>query len=330
VTRTRVLTAAAAGFVVLAVCVAARAEEPAGDDAWSTVVDDARDQLDTQSFEGHIVVRWDDGERSHRAELDVRQHNGVVEITDDVRTVASDHERVMLDGQAWTTLARSTGDDTTALAGAKYQIVKTNGPEIAGNDTTRYEARRQGRVVERVYVLDDSSLVLRREVFDADGDVVRSVSFVRVDDEIGRAITTTTEHPAPGPERVDDLDAPFRDPDSAGDGYRLLGRWAHDDDLAQLYYSDGVLSVSVFEQPGRLEWDQLPPGGVDAEVNGHRARRYALPVGEAWVFERGGVVYTCVGDAPASEIAVLARDVSRPSESRVERLARTVVDPFRW
>ena len=91
-----------------------------------------------------------------------------------------------------------------------------------------------------------------------------------------------------------------------------------------------MLSVSVFEQPGHLDWDTLPAGGVDAEVNGRDARRYALPVGEAWVFERGGVVYTCVGDASADELADLADDVSQPDESRVERLAKMVVDPFRW
>jgi hypothetical protein len=48
------------------------------------------------------------------------------------------------------------------------------------------------------------------------------------------------------------------------------------------------------------------------------------------VVERSGVVYTCVGDASADELASLANDVSRPDESRVERLAQMVVDPFRW
>jgi hypothetical protein len=86
----------------------------------------------------------------------------------------------------------------------------------------------------------------------------------------------------------------------------------------------------VFEQPGHLEWDRLPRGGATEEVGGRRAVRYALPAGEAWVFERSGVVYTCVGDASADELASLANDVSRPDESRVERLAQMVVDPFRW
>ena len=134
----------------------------------------------------------------------------------------------------------------------------------------------------------------------------------------------------PGPAPVDHLERPYRDPASVGDGYRLLGRWEHGDDLAQLYYTDGVLSVSVFEQPGRLDWSALPRDGDAVEIGGRPARRYALPVGEAWVFERGGVVYTCVGDAPADEVAAIAADVSAPEPSRANAFAQLVVDPFSW
>jgi hypothetical protein len=145
------------------------------------------------------------------------------------------------------------------------------------------------------------------------------------------AATRTPKHDArPGPRPVENLDGQFHDPARAGDGFRLVGRWSHRADLAQLYYSDGVLSVSVFEQPGHLQWKSLPPGGVDAEVSGHTARRYVLPAGEAWVFERDGMVYTCVGDASPSELASIASDVSSSQQSRVERLAEMVLDPIRW
>jgi sigma-E factor negative regulatory protein RseB len=319
----------ALGLSLLAIAVAAGADEPGGGSEWSEVVDHAREQMASQTFDGVVVVEWNAGDGLRREEVRVRQHEGRVEVVSEDRTLAGDATKVMLDGQAWTTLGLAPGARAELTEG-KYRIEEQPGPEIAGMATTRYAAARGGTVVERVYVEDASGLVLRREVLAPDGSVARAVSFMRVEPRADEAPTPTTTTPKAGPRRVDDLDGPYRDPSSAGDGYRLLGRWKHSDELAQLYYTDGVLSVSVFEQPGRLEWKRLPRGGEAVEFDGRRAQRYALPGGEAWVFERGGVVYTCVGDAPAAEIAALADDVSRPDESRVERLARMVVDPFRW
>jgi hypothetical protein len=194
----------------------------------------------------------------------------------------------------------------------------------------RYEAQRSGHVIERLYVQAGTGLVLRREVLDPKGTVMRSVSFMRMSSARTTTSPPTTAPPHRGPEPVNELHAPYRDPASAGDGFRLLGRWSHNNKLAQLLYTDGVLSVSVFEQPGKLDWQVLPQGGANARVANEPARRYALPVGEAWVFERGGVVYTCVGDAPANELRSIARDVSAPAPSRTERFAQLVVEPFRW
>ena len=217
------------------------------------------------------------------------------------------------------------------LAPGKYTIESARGPRIAGHATTRYEASRGDMTIERVYVSDETGLVLRREMLAPNGTVARAVTFTDVRRFAPRNQSSPTTNAATnGPEPVDDLDRPYRDPESVGDGFRLLGRWRHDDDVAQLYYSDGVLSISVFEQPGDLEWGELPPGGTDAEVADKRAVRYELPGGEAWVFERAGVVYTVVGDAPASELEAVAAAVSAPDESRVERMARMVVEPFRW
>jgi negative regulator of sigma E activity len=317
-------------LAILAIGVAAYADDsPSPSSEWTRVVEEAREQMASQSFDGVVAVQWRDVDGTHRAQMRVRQHAGTVEIVDPDRSVVSDAERVLLDGQAWTTMSR-THNRVPQLTPGKYQVVRLPGPRVAGHTTTRYEARHEGRVVERLFVQDARGLVLRREVLDADGRVARAVSFMRVEVTPERGTAPTTGAARAGPAPVSDLDEPFHDPSRAGEGFRLLGRWAHRDDLAQLHYSDGVLSVSVFEQPGRLAWSDLPSGGVDAEVNGHRARRYTLPAGEAWVFERDGVVYTCVGDATGSELAAIANDVSRPQQNRFERLAEMVVDPFRW
>jgi len=327
---TVVVAGGALAASMLAMAMVAFAGEPDDGSEWSRVVEEARDQMSSHAYDGVVVVEWHDAQGRHRAEMDVRQRDGVVEVVADERTVTRDESRVLLEGQAWTSLARAHGDPAPGLTAGKYEVVRRAGPEIAGHETMQYEAIRDGDVVERVYVQRGSSLVLRREVLDHEGDVARAVTFMRVVDAAAASTPPSTSAVSSGPRAVDDLHKPYRDPATAGDGFRLLGRWRHDDELAQLYYSDGVLSVSVFEQPGRLEWSGLPRGGVDAQIRGQRARRYVLPVGEAWVFERGGVVYTCVGDASAEELVAIAGDVSRPDENRVERLAEMVVDPFRW
>jgi sigma-E factor negative regulatory protein RseB len=318
----------AIGFTIVAFVAAAQADGANDDGAdWSRVVDEARQQMEAESFDGVVSVEWHDAEGVHNAEVQVHQADGVVEVVSGNRSVARSNEGVMLEGRAWTTLSRSRNHVPELTAG-KYQILRAPGPDVAGRSTTRYEAVRDGHPVERLYVQNGSGIVLRREVLDASGDVARAVSFVRMTPP---SSSLEAERDArPGPVPVADLDRPFHDPARAGDGFRLVGRWSHRADLAQLYYSDGVLSVSVFEQPGTLQWQSLPPGGTDAEVSGHSARRYALPAGEAWVFERDGVVYTCVGDASPAELAALADDVSRPRQHRIERLAEMVLDPIRW
>lgn len=77
------------------------------------------------------------------------------------------------------------------------------------------------------------------------------------------------------------------------------------DDLAATVYRDGDLDVSVYEQPGRLDWDRLPPGDV-------------VPIGAAgdvwfgpgWpvvaVAQRGDLVVTVVSDDRAAVLTAVA------------------------
>jgi hypothetical protein len=323
----------AVSLVVIATGLAALADDR-NDDAheWDEMVDEARAHMEAQLFNGVIKISWRDGATVHRAEIEVRHTDGVLEVVAGKRVLADDTDRMLADGEAWSTLAHARDGANMQLAPGKYRVMHSPGPAVAGHRTTRYEASRDGVPVERVYVADESGLVLRRETLNGNGEILRSVSFTRVElisPRSGAAETPSTLPARSGPEAVGPMDAPYRDPDSAGDGFRLLGRWERVKGVVQLYYSDGLLAVSVFEQPGRLDWDALP-SGADIDVAGNRGRRYALPVGEAWVFERGGVVYTFIGDAPPDEIRAVAQDVSAPDQSRLERLADTVVAPYGW
>lgn len=318
----------AAAVLVAAAAVGAFAGEPGEPDAWQDVLREVREEMEGHSFQGVMVVEWHDGGRRRREAVRVLHAGGVVRIDAGDSVVASAGAAVLGDGREWETLARRSASADRAVASRKYAIEAHDGPLVAGRSTTVHEARHDGVVVERVFVDDGSGIVLRRERLDPDGRVVRAVAFEHVAVDVPMTTPSTTPLP-PAPQPVDELDDRLRDPDRAGDGFELLGRWTHVDGTAQLYYSDGVLGVSVFEQRGRLDWDLLPPG-EDATVAGVDARVYSLPVGEAVVFERDGVVYTCVGDAPWSELWSVAADVSASRASIWDRMNDTVLAPFRW
>ncbi|MDZ4825243.1 MAG: hypothetical protein SGJ13_02125 [Actinomycetota bacterium] len=319
--------------VALAIGATATAQTREGEtDEWDGVLEEARAQVETLAFSGTVVVEWHDRDGRHREELDVHAAGGVVEIDAERTLVGTDSEAMLDTGAAWTMLAKASATAQPELASSKYTITEASGPAWANRPTTMYEATNGATVVTRVYLDDETGVVLRRETLDADGQVTRAVWFTHFEEIAPRLASSSSTLPAASgaPTAVDDLDAPMQDPGEAGSGFHLVNRWLHGGDLAQLYYTDGVLSISVFEQSGSLDWDRLPASDDEVEVAGHDARRYALPVGDALVFERGGVVYTCVGDVPAAELLAVAADVSAPDDGAMDRFTRLVIEPFRW
>jgi hypothetical protein len=97
-----------------------------------------------------------------------------------------------------------------------------------------------------------------------------------------------------------------------------------------LFYSDGMFSASVFEQRGDLNWDTLPAGGTTAEIDGTRTRRYHEANGEVLVWERDGLVYTSVSDAPSDVFERLVDGLAVPDPSVPESIVNYVLGPFAW
>ena len=89
-----------------------------------------------------------------------------------------------------------------------------------------------------------------------------------------------------------------------GSGLHLSRRAMYDGaDLALVVYDDGRASVSVFQQPGSLEWESLPAGTL--EVVGRRTVwvRDGTPV--VMVAEVGDLVVTAVSEDRAALTAVV-------------------------
>jgi hypothetical protein len=309
-------------------------EDPTPTDLNVQLLDEARQKQ--HDYEGTVVVWWrDDAGNANREVADVRAVDGETTIGKE-KYLAPAQGALVYNGHA---VIASKWRSGAPRADDKYEVVSGVGGVIAGQPTTLLEARRDtdGRLVERFWIGEVSGLVLRRDSFDERETRRRSSGFATIS-MVPRSADAPAEASAQeeidhseGPRVVSDVEPPYRDPSSAGDGFRLVARWEHPNDVVQLSYSDGLLTASVFEQRGRLNWDSLPRQGRAGQVNGDPAVAYSLPQGEAVVWERAGIVYTAVGDAPIDELFALAGGVSRHGQNgTLARMARVVLSPFRW
>jgi len=124
---------------------------------------------------------------------------------------------------------------------------------------------------------------------------------------------------------IDEVPDGYRAPSIAGAGYVLVSR-AQVDGGVRLVYSDGLFSVSVVEQRGEVDWGAMPKG-VDGSIDGARARRYVEPMGDVVVWQRDGVVFTCVSDAPPDVLDAMLAGL-QPGRSLPQQVVDFVLGPF--
>jgi hypothetical protein len=97
-------------------------------------------------------------------------------------------------------------------------------------------------------------------------------------------------------------------------------------DAHQLVLSDGDATVSVFEQPGRVDWASLPEGGEMMMMGDDQAWHGTGETGEVVVVERDGQVLTVVSGEPADAVMTVADEM--PTSQR-RSLADRVGDAMR-
>jgi hypothetical protein len=168
-------------------------------------------------------------------------------------------------------------------------------------------------VRELVEVDTVTGLPLERAVLNADGTLVRVVRFdsfvvdppgATASSAPGTAASTppkAAHSTAPRPAATTHLAAPFQAPAVLAAGYHRVGMF-HSADGLQVLYSDGVDTLSVFEEPGRLGQGSLPPGRIALRVGGYPAAVWAWPGGQVATWQSGPAVFTVVGDGPLSDL----------------------------
>jgi MucB/RseB N-terminal domain len=214
-----------------------------------------------------------------------------------------------------------------------YEIRLAGREPVVGRPADVVEARRpDGTLAARLWVDTATGLPLRRELTDSGGSVTQASAFVDIAvlgqgaaPATGTAGDQTRRPGAPGGGGYgaawsgkgpmldrDDL-AALREtgmtcPEELGEGLVLYearevrGDQGHG--AVQLSYSDGLVSISVFEQYGRLDDDRLEGFASQRVGDGTVWTRSGTPAWATW--STGVSVVTVVSDDPALVPAVVA------------------------
>src|SRR6476619_5676934 len=167
----------------------------------------------------------------------------------------------------------------------------------------------------KVYVDRETGVMLQREVLDRRGHSVRSVGFVEVK-KLGGARSAAPANPKAknaAPVKLVSLPKGYDAPARIGARYALVGRYLRDDGAVQLYYSDGLFGISLFEQRGALAWNGLPHGGGGAQVGGGRACDYEVAGVAGLVWEHDDLTLTAVSDVTVRDLQTFAVAVGQES-----------------
>ena len=325
----------AAGVGVVAVTPRAEA-----DDA-DTMLERARHAAATHDFVGSVQIEWLDQGVWHTAQVPVASAGGTVVIgSGGGKATGTGSMRSVRDDAGWNGVWNVPSTGAVPAASRRWRLSVSEGPDLVGRATEVVSARdpRTGVLRMRLGFDRATGLLTRREVLDRHGRSVRVVALVGlVEKSAGTTATSRAATPreSNAPQRVDTLATRFRPPSSPPTGFQLAGTYRRDDGAIQLFYSDGLFDVSVFEQGGELDWSALPSGGRDVAVDGQRARAYATSSGTILVWQHGAVAFTCVSDAPLGDLTSFASAFNRaPRDAGGGGVLRDISDfvlgPFGW
>ncbi len=217
-----------------------------------------------------------------------------------------------------------------SLLAAHYDLAVSGTGRCAGHPAVVVEARRPGQsgargVAARFWVDRSTGLVLRRDVLDRSGSVVRSAAYVSIDTEAPeRPALELVNHSLPvSGSRLDVSDllelkeAGWPVSFSLPAGLDLFeARWHGEgaQEVLQTSYSDGLSTTSLFLQRGV---PAATPSGTPRRV-GKGTAWVSAGTPERVVWSGGGYTWTLVSDAPTGVVddALLALPHLAPAPPR--------------
>lgn len=193
----------------------------------------------------------------------------------------------------------------------RYRLVLAGTAAVAGRPTVVIDVRRRpaGPVVARLFLDTATGLALRRDLLGADGTLVETVRFVRLTfltaaGDAGPPAAGAVTAAGAGPSARDRGELrtvlrqgcrrPWSCPATLGSGLVLLDVRQESPGVLHLTYGDGLATVSVFEERGRLLGSTLRGWQADRIAGTAVYAQAGLVWRAAW--QRGGFVATLVGD----------------------------------
>jgi sigma-E factor negative regulatory protein RseB len=216
------------------------------------------------------------------------------------------------------------GSGPLGLVARNYQVLREEPDSVAGRRADVVAAHRENQSVAARFWLDSATgLMLRREVYDTTGATARASAFV----DISVGDIAYAGHLPPMLSRregVELTDARLAELRAAGWQCREelpLGLHLYDaretqgstGPIVHLSYSDGLSTVSLFQQRGHLDEGQL--GDYRQEHVG-AALVYAsagVPLRLTW--STGGTVYSVLADAPDETVRAVVEALPHEEES---------------
>jgi hypothetical protein len=221
------------------------------------------------------------------------------------------------------------GASTLSLLGSHYSLTTEAPQSVAGRSANVVVATRPGSTTPaaRFWLDSENGLVLRREVYDESGRITRASSFVEItvgdaDDYADAAESSKdTGRPTAWPNAIDPSALQrmrgrgWQCPDELPPSLQLVDArrgGGEYDGIVHLSYSDGLASVSVFEQRGRLQESDL--ADYRPTIVGGRKVYLRDGVPQRLVWASHGTVYTVVADASARTVGDVVGALPRPTD----------------
>ena len=290
----------------------------------------ARSAADSVRLSGQVEVQWiDHAGVSHATELQVQGGDGVIRVGGGAALLAATkEERWLFRAGEWDLVSPQSLASAPPID-RKYSVATADGPDVAGRTTTIVSLRSDAGAGERLFLDRETGLVLRREQLDKNGTIVRAVWYESLE------LDPATSPAKPGnsadhqPSAVASVHAPYRAPSRLDGGYERTAVYRRPN-AVQVVYSDGVHTLSVFEQRGRFDKGSVPEGAQPVDVGSSHGVRMTWAGGEVVMWGAGQSTFTVVGDGDADEVATAARSMPGPARlsslQRLHRACASIVD----
>jgi len=293
------------------------------------------------SYDATLTTTWlsQSGLRTRR--ITVSADGERVSVLGERRLLSSGSLRAVERGGNWHSIWTTPATLRGPALSKKYVVTLGGASSVAGRATTQVViADRRGRLRDLIDLDAENGLMLRREQRDEGGSTLRITAFEKIGAVKKADQTPETTKPGKSSKSLEDsgspraartIEAPFMLYKKLPGGFILVGKYLAQGNGRELFYSDGLNSVSVFEWVGSIEPGSLPAGGTWHRAPNGEMRSYDSPVGIVNVWDANGMTFTVVSEATALEtariVSALPQDTSTEGFARISRF---LIGPFSW